>query len=602
MNAIPLLVVLPLAAAAGLGLLAPFVERRAGLGALLATGTALALALVVLGDVGPVRRVVWLGGWEPVRGTPIGIALVADPASAAFAVLVATLAVISSVLAARLVGHADRLYDAVVLVFVAGMLGFCLSGDLFTLFVFLEVMSVAGFVLVGFEVRRQAPLQGAMNFAVTNATGAILVVFGIGLIYGRTGALNLAAIGRALDAAPLDAATVAGFSLIATGLLVKAAAVPFHFWLADAYAVAPTPVCILLAGAFAELGLYGLARIYWTAFAGAFEGGEEALRAILVSLGAITALVGAVLCAAQHHLKRLLAHATVAQVGLFLIGIGLLTPDGLAGAGVWMVGDGLARACLFACTGMLQHAHDDLSERRLHGRGRDLPVAGAAFAVCAVLMSGLPPFGPFLGKSLVEDAAIAEGYDWVPAVMVVAGALVGGTLLRAAARVFLGIGRRAPEDPAGYEVTEGETEREAHEASTARSPLLRIPAVLLAAGAAAWGLVPGLAGAAGRAGAAMTDRAGYMAAVLDGAAARLPGPPDTLHGPGATGYALAVLTVLGAAGVAAAAIWRPWRDPAAGRRLLDALRAGDSGHPGDYAAWVAAGAAVLGVSFSAALL
>src|SRR5207247_1943567 len=102
--------------------------------------------------------------------------------------------------------------------------------------------------------------EGALTFAVTNSVGSILLLFGIGLVYGRTGALNLAQVGRALEHAPPDVLVVVAFALVAAGLLVKAAVVPFHLWTADAYAVAPTPVCILLAGAFSELGLYALFR------------------------------------------------------------------------------------------------------------------------------------------------------------------------------------------------------------------------------------------------------------------------------------------------------------------------------------------------------
>src|SRR5213078_3991863 len=128
--------------------------------------------------------------------------------------------------------------------------------------------------------------------------GSILLLFGIGLLYGRTGALNLAQMGRALADGPHDALVAVAFALVACGLLVKAAVVPFHLWTADAYAVAPTPVCILLAGAFSEIGLYGLARVYWTVFDGPFGTHHAELRAILVGLGVLTGLLGAVMCAA----------------------------------------------------------------------------------------------------------------------------------------------------------------------------------------------------------------------------------------------------------------------------------------------------------------
>src|SRR3954467_3879705 len=187
------------------------------------------------------------------------------------------------------------------------MIGYCLTGDLFNLFVFFELMSGAAYVLVGYEIQQRAPLEGALIFAVTNTIGGILLLFGIALLYGATGALNLAQLGRALAPSGPSALVCVAFALVATGLLVKAAVVPFHFWTADAYGVAPTPVLILLAGVFSELGLYGFARVYWAILEPALSGHQAAIRAIFVAMGLATGLLGALMALAQHHLKRMLA-------------------------------------------------------------------------------------------------------------------------------------------------------------------------------------------------------------------------------------------------------------------------------------------------------
>ena len=128
------------------------------------------------------------------------------------------------------------------LVFLAAMAGFCLSGDLFNLFVFFELMGAAAYALTGYKVEAQGPLEGALNFAVTNSVGAFLALTGLTLLYARTGALNLAQIGRALSGHPADGLVITAFVLLTAGLLIKGAVVPFHFWLDDAHAVAPTPV------------------------------------------------------------------------------------------------------------------------------------------------------------------------------------------------------------------------------------------------------------------------------------------------------------------------------------------------------------------------
>jgi multicomponent Na+:H+ antiporter subunit D len=592
-SAASLAVLVPVLAATLLAATSPVSRRRVagivGLGAAVATA---AFCAVTLARVDGGTIVVWFGGWTPRSGAAVGIDFAVDPLGGAFALFVAVLGVAALVMCIEVIQVEDHLFDAIALVFLAAMVGFCLTGDLFNLFVFFELMSVCAYVLVGYEIRARAPLEGSLAFAITNTIGSILLLFGIGLLYGRTGALNLAQIGRTLAEGPADGLVVVSYALVAGGLLVKAAAVPFHFWTADAYAVAPTPVGLLLGGAFSELGLLGLARVHWTVFHDVLAADEPRLRAILVGIGVLTALVGAVMCPAQHHLKRMLAFATIAHVGLFLAGIGLLDADGLAGAAVWIVGDGLVKAALFATVGLLNDRYATVEEAELHGRGRDIRWVGVLFCVAALAVASLPPFGPFLGKTLVEDAALkAPGYAWLPAVMVVVSALTGGALLRVGLRVFFGVGRPAPEDPhsAGTE-TEGDESDEPF----ARYPaLLWGPALALVLASLAWGLWPGVVGAAGRAAERFVDTGAYAGAVLAGAP--LPDVSSPLHGPTATGYLYAAASVIGAVGVALAAMaGARERAPRAGVRAIEALRALHSGRPGDYAAFTAAGVALLG--------
>ena len=160
-------------------------------------------------------------------------------------------------------------FHALILVFLGALAGFALTGDLFNMFVFFELMSVSAYALTAYRIERPASLQGALTFAMTNSVGAVMILFGIALLYGRTGALNLAQVGEALAARPSDGLVVVAFALITGGFLVKAAIVPFHFWLADAYAVAPTPAAIVFTGVMSDLGIYAVARIYCDGLRGA---------------------------------------------------------------------------------------------------------------------------------------------------------------------------------------------------------------------------------------------------------------------------------------------------------------------------------------------
>ncbi|MDX6484376.1 MAG: multicomponent Na+:H+ antiporter subunit, partial [Gaiellaceae bacterium] len=271
----------PLLAAAG-----HFLHPRVDDLVAIATAAAVtAVCAVVL--VGSQQRLLvhWFGGWTPRNGVALGISFSVDPFGAGLALLAAVLVTASLVFSWRYFDEAGKLYPVLMLVFLAGMCGFAYTGDLFNLFVFFELMGVAAYALTAYDPEESGPIEGAFNFAVTNSVGAFLILFGIALLYGRFGALNLAQLGESVTHHGLDGLAVVALALLLVGLLVKAAAVPFHFWLADAHAMAPAPVCVLFSGAMVELGLYGALRVYWTVFAGAAEPQADRVRAVLVGLG-----------------------------------------------------------------------------------------------------------------------------------------------------------------------------------------------------------------------------------------------------------------------------------------------------------------------------
>jgi len=234
------------------------------------------------------------------------------------------------------------------------MCGFSLTVDIFNMFVFFELMSTAAFALCGLKIEEAAPLQGAFNFAVTNTIAAFLVLTGIALLYAVTGALNMAQIGLALGARH-DPLVLFAFTLPTCGFLIKAAIVPFHLWLPDAHAVAPTPVCVLFSGLMVELGLFAVARIRFVVFAQTFASHESQLRAILLSFSVLTILIGGLMCYAEHHLKRMLAFSTICHAGILLAAVSMGGPLGFAAMMTYLLGHAFIKSSLFFCSGILLH-------------------------------------------------------------------------------------------------------------------------------------------------------------------------------------------------------------------------------------------------------
>ena len=551
--------------------------------------------------------VYWFAGFRPAGGVAVGIDFEADPLNAGLACLGAVLTTAAMIFAWRYFPQVGTYFHVLMLTFLAGVCGFCLAGDVFDLFVWFELMGVSAYALTAYRPEERGPIQGALNFAITNSVGAYLSLTGIALIYGRTGALNMAQISRYVGGHPPDGLVTIAFLLIITGLLVKAAIVPFHFWLADAHAVAPTPVCVLFSGVMVELGLYGIARMYWSVF-GAALGHRAAISHLFLVLGVLTAVVGALYCFRERHVKRMLAFSTISHSGMFLAGFALLTPLGLAGEALSVLSHAFVKGALFLGAGIVLHRLRSVNETWLHGRGKHLRVTGVMFTLAALGLADLPPFGTFLGKGWITDGAdSAAGGPWLPVLLAgvfcACTVLTAGTVLRVAGGVFYGLGDPPGEDP--QMAAEANEETGETESGRQRTPLTMLipPCVLVALGVAAGiaAMTPRWAAALESAAVRFEDQGAYASLVLNGARTAHPAAvyapaPATVT---AASVIIALCSVAGAVLLALTALyWRRLpllrRGHEPGRALTAATRRFQSGIINDYITWLVTGVATLG--------
>lgn len=372
-----------------------------------------------------------VGGWSP----PLGINLVADSLSALMTLIISGIGflcvVYSTSYMKKFTGR--PMYDSLLMFMIAGMNGIVLTGDLFNMFVFLEISFITAYALVAF---RGGPMEmeASFKYMVLSMIAGFVFLLGIGLIYNIAGTLNMAHIAEMIKTiGNMKILTFAGISLI-IGLGLVAAIVPLHAWLPDAHLAAPSPISALLSGVSVNVGLYGIIRITYTMFGFQAIGIGPAIMA----LGIVTMIIGAAFALVQTDIKRLLAYSTICGVGYITLSLGIGTAGGIEGAIFHIVNHALATALLFLTIGCVIYRVGTREIGKMGGLLKHMPVEATMFLFGGLAIAGIPPFNGFISKLLIYRACFDAGHFMPLAISIAVSLLILAVYIRAFQVIFLG--------------------------------------------------------------------------------------------------------------------------------------------------------------------
>jgi len=344
-----------------------------------------------------------LGGWIFERG----IVLVLDPLSLLFLFLIQFHLFIAIFYSGAADDYDPQQFFVLLLIGQAGLSGMVLTGDLFNMYVFMEITAIVFYALVAFD-RSPEGLEGGFKYLILGSVGGFFILWGIGLTYALVGNLNLAYLAEAFVDIP-PAVKVAVLALLTVGFALKFAIFPLHTWKIDAYGAAPPTVSSVLAGVGSKVPIYCLLRIYSLAFGWSYLR-EVDLSLLLAGTGIITILVGHLMAMRQEKLARLLSFSSVAHIGYIIVGVSTLYRPAVEGSLFHVINHGVLKAGLFLVTGVILVRTGTEKIEELKGLHQKYPVMGIIFLILSLGMIGLPPSGGFLSKWQIVVNSMTAGH------------------------------------------------------------------------------------------------------------------------------------------------------------------------------------------------
>lgn len=385
----------------------------------------------------------WMGGRVPAGGYAIGIALEVDALSLFFALLVATAVFVSGVYSIQYMRHDDneREYYTLFLLLAGGVMGLVLSGDLFNMFIMVELLTFAAVALTAFRNTATGALEAAFKYLVVGCIGSTCILAGTAMLYAQAHTLNLAQLAQLIPG-DLNTATKVAFALLFVGFGTKAFIVPFHPLAADAHGAAPASISVMISGVLTKSGIYGIIRLTYFLFQ---TMGLGTMQFLLVFIGSLSMFICVTMALAQHDFKRLLAFHSISQIGYVLTAVGLCTALGVSAGLYHAMNHTLFKGLLFLAAGAVLHETGTTDLGKLGGLARKMPHTTVLFLVGAFSISGIPPFNGFASKWMIYQATYQKavesgniGFLLVTIIALVTSVLTLASFVKVSQSVFFG--------------------------------------------------------------------------------------------------------------------------------------------------------------------
>ncbi len=365
-----------------------------------------------------------VGGFEPVNGVPIAIYMIMDGLTKLILLVISLVGFLAIFYSLSYTKHytSERKFYILFSLMIAGMNGIVISGDIFNIFVFLEITALSSYALVAFGVEKHQ-LEASFKYQVLGGIASLIILLTIALIYWNTGTLNIADISRQLT---MNCGSPEGTNiflkfisvLLIAGFGLKAAIFPFHTWLPDAHSSAPSPISAMLSGVLIKaVGIYVIVRLFFNMFPLSYE-----LSMTITVLGTISMIIGGLLAIGQWDIKRMLAYSSISQIGYIILGLGIgmlvLATGGnktiaalsITGGLFHLLNHSIFKGLLFLSAGAVEYRTGTRDMRKMGGLSEILPITSRTSLVGSLAISGIPPFNGFFSKLIIIIAAIQAQY------------------------------------------------------------------------------------------------------------------------------------------------------------------------------------------------